>query len=120
MTEQDPDFCKKVDDYYQLMVWSRWKLVIFLWLTLGTYGIWGLRDEIKLWLDYFTWAAVRYGLMFNMFSTICLVICIGFTLSTLVWQSRNIIWGLSDKEKYYLEQKVKRILEQESSRAGLK
>ncbi len=111
MTEQNPDFRKKVDDYYQSMVWSRWKLVIFLWLTLGTYSIWGLRNEIKLWLDHFTWAAVRYGLMFNMFYTVCLGICIGFTLSTLVWQSRNIVWGLSDKEKYYLEQKAKDIAE---------
>lgn len=107
MTEQDQDFQNKVEDYYQLMVWSRWRFVIFLWLTLGSYGIWSLRHEIKLWLDYFTWAAVRYGLRFNMLSTMCLAICVGFTLSTLVWQSRNIIWGLSDKEKYYLEQKVK-------------
>ncbi|MEM9271497.1 MAG: hypothetical protein AAGA80_00850 [Cyanobacteria bacterium P01_F01_bin.143] len=109
MVEKDPNFQNKVDNYYKEIVWARWKLVIFLWLTLGTYGIWSLRHEIKLWLDYFTWSAVRYGLKFNMLSTICLAICIGFTLSTMVWQSRNIIWGLSDKEKYYLEQRVKDI-----------
>jgi len=106
MVEQDPDFQNKVDHHYRLMVWARWKFVIFLWLTLGTYGVWGLRHEIKLWLDYFTWAAVYYGLQFNMTSTICLAICLGFTVSTLVWQIRSMIWGLSDKEKYYLEQQV--------------
>ena len=115
MSESEVDFQKKVDKYYQLTIYFRWIVVLLLWSTLGVYGIWGIRHEIKLWLDYFTWSAVHYGLAFNLFPTICLGICIGMTVSVLLWQSSHILWGLSDKEKYYLENKVKKILAKGSS-----
>lgn len=115
MDRLDFDFQRKVDKYYQLTIYLRWIVVVSLWLTLGVYGIWGIRHEIGLWLDYFTWSAVRYGLAFNIVPTLCLAVCIGMTLSVLLLQSRHIIWGLSDKEKYYLEQKVEKILNTGSS-----
>lgn len=110
MQPSDPNFDKKVKKLYELTVYFRWMMVIFSWLTFGVYGIWGLRSEISLWLDYFTWVAVRYGLAFNIIPTICLAFCIGMTVSTLVWQSRNILWGLPTQEKQNLEQQVKRIM----------
>lgn len=110
MDELDFDFQEKVKKYYQLTIYLRWIIVLFLWFTFGVYGIWGLRYEIKLWFDYFTWSAVRYGLAFNFIPTFCLAICIVMTLSILLRQSSYILWGLSDKEKYYLTKKVEKIL----------
>ena len=110
MDRADVDFQKKVTKYHQITIYMRWLVVIALWLTLGIYGIWGIRNEIQLWLNYFTWSAIYYGLAFNLIPTLCLSICIGMTVSVLVWQSRCAIWGLSDKEQYYLEQKVTKIL----------
>ena len=110
MKSSDPNFHKKVKKLYRLTVYVRWIVVLFSWLTFGIYGIWGLRSEISLWLDYFTWTGVRYGLAFNIIPTICLGFCIGMTISVLVWQSRNIIWGLTPKEKNDLEKQVERIL----------
>ena len=110
MKSLDPNFERKVRKLYRLTIYFRWIVVLFSWLTFGVYGIWGLRSEISLWLDYFTWAALRYGLAFNIIPTICLAFCIGMTISVLVWQSRNIIWGLPAQEKQDLERKVQRIL----------
>ncbi len=112
MQSSDPNFQKKVNKLYQITVYFRWVTVLFCWLTFGAYGIWGLRSEISLWLEYFTWAAVRYGLAFNIIPTICLAFSVGMTISVLVWQSRNIIWGLPTQEKHDLEKKVQRILAQ--------
>jgi hypothetical protein len=107
--EQDFDFQRKVEKYYQLTIYLRWIVVLILWLTLGIYGVWGIRQAIQLCFDYFTWSAVYYGLAFNLIPTLCLSICIGMTLAVLLTQSRHILWGLSDKEKYYLAQKVEKI-----------
>ena len=115
MDRSDFDFQKKVTKYYRLTIYMRWLIVIFLWLTLGIYGIWGIRHEIQLWLDYFTWSAIYYGLAFNPIPTLCLAICVGMTISVLVRQSRCVIWGLSKKEQYYIEQKVSKIIASGSS-----
>ena len=104
------NFQQKVDRLYKLSIYGRWLFVIFNWLTFGLYAIWNLRQEISLCLDYFTWAAVYYGLHFNFLPTLCLAFCISTTISVLVWQSRNTIWGLPDFEKRKLEKQVKKIL----------
>ena len=104
------DFQQKVARLYTLSVYGRWLFVISSWLTLGLYAIWNLRQEIALCLDYFTWAAVYYGLHFNFIPTLCLAFCIGVTTSVLLWQSRNKIWGLPDVERRKLEKQAKKIL----------
>ena len=115
MSKANFDLTPKVKKYYRLTIYLRWLVVIALWLTVGVYGIWGLRQEIQLWLDYFTWSGIRYGLAFNLVPTLCVGLCAGMTLSVLVWQSGHIIWGFSDREKYELEQKVNKILAQGSA-----
>lgn len=110
MREDNLDFQNKVAKLYKLTVYARWLFILICWLTVGIYGIWGLRAEIALWLDYFTWAAVYYGLHFNFIPTMCLVFCIAVTLSVMVWQSRNMLWGLPLKEKRQLEHQVRRIM----------
>ena len=115
MTELDPNLKKQVQKLHRITVYMRWLTVILCWLTLGLFGFWGLREEIGLWFDYFTWSAVRYAIYFNFLPSLCLAFCIGITLSVLIWQSRNIIWGLPIQEKYLLQQRVKRILAAGSS-----
>jgi hypothetical protein len=110
MGTNNSNFQRQVEKLYQLTVYARWLFILCCWLTLGTYALWQLKHEIALLFDYFTWAAVRYGLMFNLLPAFCLSFCIGITVSVLLWQSRNIIWGLPAKERKYLEKQVTKIL----------
>ncbi|MDJ0723586.1 MAG: hypothetical protein QNJ38_00575 [Prochloraceae cyanobacterium] len=109
MKQLDRKFKSEIKKLHQLTVYGRWLFVLGCWLTLGTAGIWGLRQEFSLWLEDFTWIAVRYGLYYNRFSSICLATCIGVTAAVLTWQSRNILQGIPQKEIYRLKQQVKKI-----------
>lgn len=115
MTELDSDLNRQIKKLHRLTVYIRWLTVLLSWLTLGIFGIYSLRQPISLWFDYFTFSAVRYTIHFNPLPSLCLAFCIGMSVSVLVWQSRNIIWGLSAQEKYRLEQKVKQIIAKGSS-----
>ncbi|MEB3148156.1 MAG: hypothetical protein VKL60_03945, partial [Sphaerospermopsis sp.] len=86
--------------------------VCCLWVIIAPVCLWNLRTEFTLWQQYFTWVAVRYGLMFHPLSTLGLAFCIGMTVSVLVWQSRNILIGLPQPEKQRLEQQVFKIRQQ--------
>ncbi len=109
MSINQSDFEKKVAKLHQITVYGRWLFVLVSWLTLGSYALWNLRAEISLWLDYFTWAALYYGFHFNFVPTLCLSFCVGVTISVLIWQSRNIIWGLPEDEQRQLARKVEKI-----------
>ena len=104
------DFEQKVNRLYKLSIYGRWLLAIFSWLTLGIYAVWSLQEEIAVGLDYFTWAALYYGLHFNFLPTLCLAVCIGTTVSVLLLQIRNLLWGLPKTEKCKLERQVKKII----------
>lgn len=97
---------------HELTVWGRWGFVLCLWLTIGILSLWGLRGEFALWMQYFTWSAVRYGFAYNPVPTFGLGLCTGLTVATLVWQSRNILLGLPAPEKQRLERQVQRIQQQ--------
>lgn len=90
-------------------------MAIGLWLTIGVWSLWELRYPISLMRDYFTWAALRHGLISNLPATVGLGLCIGMTLSVLIWQSRNILFGLSIEEQQKLEQTVLKIRQQGQS-----
>ena len=103
------DLQREIERLYQVTIYARWSLVIVCWLTLGIFGIWGLREEIALLQQYFTWAAVRYAIVYNRISALCLSFCIGMTAAVLIRQSQHLLQGFSEKEKYRLEQQVKKI-----------
>lgn len=105
----DPRLQEEVLRLFQVTVYARWLFVGGLWLTVGSLSLWNLRHAIRLWLDYFTWAAVRYTLVFNRFAAAGLGLCLGMTLAVLVWQSRVILWGLPAYEQQRLSQQVIRI-----------
>lgn len=105
----DQTFQIEVQRLHKLTVYGRWLTVISLWISVGSLSIWGLRREIALWLEHFTWAAVRYGLSFHRWPTLGLGLCLGMTLAVLIWQSRNMVRGLPLQEKQRLEQQVRHI-----------
>lgn len=111
-TNLDPVFEREVQKLHQLTVWGRWLVVGIVWISIGTLSLWGLRYPISLWLEYFTWAAVRYGLFYHFVPTLGLSFCIGMTTAVLFWQSRNILLGISTRERRRLEQQVHRIRQQ--------
>ena len=108
----DPAFGRQVQRLYQLTVYSRWLLILFIWLTVVPVCLWNLRMEISLWQEYFTFAAVRYGLISHPLASLGLAFSIGMMLAVLIWQSRNILFGLSLEEKKRLENQVWRIRQQ--------
>ncbi len=110
--ELDPIFKQQVQKLYNLILYGRWLVVAFLWLSVGSLSLWGLRSEIALWLQYFTWVAVRFALYYNPLPTIGLTVCLVMTISVIVWQSRNLLLGLPPEEQRRLEQQVQKIRQQ--------
>ncbi|MBD1920930.1 hypothetical protein H6F77_07495 [Microcoleus sp. FACHB-831] len=111
-TDLDAKFKDQVQKLYGLTVWGRWFVVGILWISVGSLSLWSLRYHISLLLEYFTWAAVRYSLIFNTLPTLGLSLCIGMTVAVLVWQIRNSMLGLPAEEQRRLEQQVQRIRQQ--------
>jgi len=105
-------FNSQVQKLHRLTVYTRWFVIGILWITVAPLSLWSLRDEIALWQSHFTWSAVRYGLAYNRLAAIGLGFCIGLTIATLVWQSRNILFGVSPAYQHRLEQQVFKILKQ--------
>lgn len=111
----DSTFKQQVQKLHQLTVYGRWLVVGFLWLSIGTLSLWSLRSEIAIWLQYFTWVAVRYSLLYNPLPSFGLAFCIVMTISVIVWQSRNILLGLPPHEQRRLELQVQKIRQQGES-----
>ena len=108
----DPELKQAMERLHQLTVWGRWAVVTGLWLTVGSWSIWRMRKVWEMAFEYFTWSAIRVGMIFNPLATIGLGLCIGMTLSVLIWQSRNILWGLPESEQSWLKQRVLKIQQQ--------
>jgi len=113
--DDDPTFLQQVERLHRLTVVGRWLAVGGVWLTVGSLSFWGLRDPISLMREYFTWAALYYGLHFHPLAAIGLSFCVALTTAVLVWQSRNILFGLPKRDRDRLKQQVLRIRSQGSS-----
>lgn len=113
--ELDPVFKDRIERLYRLNVYGRWTVICLLWVTVGAYSVYELRYPIELIREDFTWAAVKYGLIFQPISAVGLAVCVGMMVSTLIWQSRNAIWGLPKHEHERLVKQVCQICKQGSS-----
>lgn len=111
-TSLDPTFKQEVERLHLLSVYGRWLMISIVWLTVGLLSLWLLRSVISLLMENFTWAAVRYGVIYNPSPALGLALCLGMTIAVLVWQSRNILFGRPRREQYRLEQQVLRIRKQ--------
>lgn len=111
----DPVLQQQMRRLHDITVRGRWVVTIAAWLTIGLWSLWRLRSEFELWREYFTWSAVRYGLAFHPLSAIGLGTCIGLTVTVLLWQSRNILFGISDRQVQRLKKQILQIRQQGSS-----
>ena len=111
----DSQFLDQIERLHHIFVVGRWVIVILMWIFIGSISAWSLRHEFAMVSERFTWAALRYGLAFNIWSTMGLAICIGPTVALLVWQTRNILFGLPKPELARLEKYVLKIREQGKS-----
>ena len=108
----DSAFTQQIQKLHQLTVYGRWLFAGCLWLMIAPVCLWDLRVEISLLQQYFTWVGLRYALIFHPLSALGLSFCISVTTSVLVWQSRNILWGLPLAEQEKLKKQVYRIRQQ--------
>lgn len=115
ISEQDPDFQQQLQRLYQVRLYTRWVILAILWVTIAPFCLWVLRSEIALWLDYFTWTAVRFTFAYNPLPTFGLLFCITLTVSTLLWQSHYLLFGLSSSETTRLKQQLFKIRQQGAS-----
>jgi hypothetical protein len=113
--DYNPPMQQQMQRLHEIMVYARWSVAVCLWVAIAPFCLWHLRSDIALWFDYFTWAAVRYSLAFNPVAAVGLALCIGFTVSVLLWQSHNILWGVSDRQKRRLENQLFYIQQQGAS-----
>jgi hypothetical protein len=102
----DATFRQEVKRLHRINLYGRWVAVGLLWVTVGSLSLWGLRYPISLVLDYFTWSAVRYGLIFHRLPAIGLLVCAFFTLSLLFRQIRHWLFGITQPERQRLETRV--------------
>ncbi|RMF67995.1 MAG: hypothetical protein D6742_06250, partial [Cyanobacteria bacterium J069] len=86
--------------------------LLLLWLVVLPLAIWVLRDEIALWRRYFTWTAVRYGLVYHPLAATGLIVCISLTVSTLLWQSYVMLLGIPASHRQRLSQRLFKIRQQ--------
>jgi hypothetical protein len=111
----DPDFQADLERLDALTVRLRWAVVGGLWLTIGALSLWGIRENLALMSQYFTWAALHYTFRFNRLNALGIMICMVMTLSVLLGQSRNILFGRSGSEQERLHQQLLRIKQQGES-----
>ncbi|BAW96349.1 hypothetical protein NIES970_12750 [[Synechococcus] sp. NIES-970] len=93
----------------RLNVLGRWLFVVMLWLTLGNYGFWALREEFPLWQEYLTWAVIRLSLGYHYWASAALTLCVAYTCAILVWHSQKLLRGWSDRECYRLNRWAERL-----------
>ncbi len=87
----------------------RWAVVAFLWLTVGSISLWWLRGDIALWIDYFSWSAVRVAIRHERLAFLGLGICVALTLSASIRHSLDILGGISKREYQNLVRQVQEI-----------
>jgi hypothetical protein len=101
---------QEIEKLHQLTIYGRWILVAISWVFILPWALWDLRETISLCQEYCTWSAIRSGMEFNPWAALGVTFCVAFATSVLVWQSSYILrGGLSDKEKYYFTEKIKKI-----------
>ena len=108
----DENVSQEIEALRQQMMRSWWWVCLGLWLTVGLLSLWLLRSDLQELREYFTWAAVRAMIYFERLPGLGLMICCGLTFGLLLSESRQILFGLSDKERSRLLTKLNKIHEQ--------
>jgi hypothetical protein len=93
----------------QHMMRSWWWICLAIWLSVGGLSLWWLRSDLQALLEYFTWAALKFMLVYNRAAAMGLGLCFGLTLALLYAESRHIVLGLSKGERLQLTHRLEKI-----------
>lgn len=105
----EPELKQPVARLYAIQQRSRWRFVLAMWLILIPLSLWGLRETLSLLMDYFTWAALRYGLIYNRLSALGIFLTLILTVTSAITRLRFKLMGYSGEEIYRLRRQVQRI-----------
>lgn len=83
--------------------------VLGIWIVIGLPSLWTLRLALRRLWEFFTWNGLKYSLLYQPTAGLGLCLCIGVTVSTMLWQSYYEVFGLSPKFRRKLEAQVARI-----------
>ncbi len=100
---------KQIEKLHRLQMQGRWLFVLFCWLTFAPLGLWGLRTEISLILDHFTWIAVIYSISYNFLASLSFTFPLAITAAVLVRFIKYKLNGISARERLQLEKRVEKI-----------
>lgn len=87
----------------------RWLLVALVWVSVGVPSLLVLRVEIRRLLEFFTWEGLKYSLLYNPQAGLGILVCVGFTVAALLWQSQYELFGFSQRTQTELEKLAARI-----------
>jgi hypothetical protein len=91
----------------------RWAGVVLMWMTLGAWSCWEMRESLALLGEYFSLTGLQYSLFFHLWGGgTGLIICTAMTLSSTIWQISQWLWKPSDRELHQLKLRVQKIQEQ--------
>lgn len=99
---------RQIKRLHRRQVYKRWFTVGLGWLVIAPLSLWAVRNEIALMHDYFTWVALRYAIIYNRLPAFALALCVAITITTLIWQSRNMLFGFSPRYESWLRQQALR------------
>jgi hypothetical protein len=110
----DPDnLARQVTRLRRLNAGMRWAGVVLMWMTLGAWSCWEMRESLALLREYFSLIGLQYSVLFHLWGGgTGLVICVAITLSSLLWQIGQWLWQPSDRERHRLEVRVQQIQSQ--------
>jgi hypothetical protein len=90
----------------------RWLLVLILWLTLGVWSCWEMRESLLQLTEYLSLTGLKYSLFFHLWGGGGgLILCLSLTVSSMLWQIGQSFWRLSPRERQMLETRVQKIQE---------
>jgi hypothetical protein len=96
-------------------VCQRWLFVALLWLTVGAWSFWEMREGMALLWEYFSFTGLKYIVVFHIWGGGAgFILCLTVTLSSIFWQIGHSLWRLSPRERHHLEVRVRQIQERGS------
>jgi hypothetical protein len=109
----DSNLDQQVAKLRRVDMYLRWLLVLLLWLTLGVWSCWEMRESLLQLTEYLSLTGLKYSLFFHLWGGGGgLILCLSLTVSSMLWQIGQSFWRLSSRERQILETRVQKIQEQ--------
>jgi hypothetical protein len=110
LTDSAPDIDRQVSQLRRVEAWVRWLWIALIWLTLGTWSCWEMRESLIQLYEYLSWTGIQYSFFFHLMGGGGgLIICLSMTASCILWQIGQTFLRVSPRERQRLEAKVQRI-----------